>query len=177
MPRLILFRHGKSDWGDPALEDRERPLKRRGQRAARAMGRFLAATGQVPEQALASPARRARDTLTLAAEAGGWSCPVEVVEALYTFDGQDLFDFLQALDRPVESLLLTGHQPALGGLIERLSGAQVRFPTAAMACLDLAISDWRQAAPGCGELRWLLPPKLVMKAPQAVEKQRLSTTR
>ena len=177
MPRLILFRHGKSDWGDPALGDRQRPLKRRGVRAARAMGRFLATVGQVPEQAFTSPARRARDTLALAAEAGGWSCPVEVVEALYTFDGQDLFGFLQALDRPVESLLLTGHQPALGGLIERLSGAQVRFPTAAMACLELRVSRWREVEPGCGELRWLLPPKLVTKAPQAVDKQRLSTTR
>ncbi len=170
MPRLILFRHGKSDWGDPTLEDRQRPLKRRGERAARAMGCFLAAVGQVPEQAFTSPARRARDTLALAAEAGGWSCPVKVAEALYTFDGRDLFDFLQSLDRPVESLLLTGHQPALGGLIERLSGAQVRFPTAAMACLDLATTGWQELQPGCGELRWLLPPKLVMKVPQAVEK-------
>ena len=170
MPRLILFRHGKSDWGDPTLEDRQRPLKRRGERAARAMGRFLVAAGQVPEQAFTSPARRARDTLALAAEAGGWSCPMKVAEALYTFDGRDLFDFLRALDRPVESLLFTGHQPALGELIERLSGAQVRFPTAAMACLDLTIADWQELQPGCGELRWLLPPKLVMKVPQAVEK-------
>ena len=43
------------------------------------------------------------------------------------------------------------------------AGAMVRFPTAAMARVDLAIDSWKDAAPGCGQLRWLVPPKLLTK--------------
>ena len=38
MTRLILMRHAKSDWGDVALEDHERPLNKRGRRSATALG-------------------------------------------------------------------------------------------------------------------------------------------
>ena len=32
--RLILMRHAKSDWDDPLLDDRDRPLNGRGRRSA-----------------------------------------------------------------------------------------------------------------------------------------------
>ncbi|HMF03267.1 MAG TPA: phosphoglycerate mutase family protein, partial [Acidimicrobiia bacterium] len=77
MPALILFRHGKSDWdAADAGDDRARPLARRGRKAAERMGRFLARAGQVPDVAITSPALRAAETLRLAMEGGGWSCPV-----------------------------------------------------------------------------------------------------
>ena len=41
MKTLILLRHGKSDWKDDELVDHERPLAKRGRKAARAVGRFL----------------------------------------------------------------------------------------------------------------------------------------
>ncbi|MFO7771937.1 MAG: histidine phosphatase family protein, partial [Roseovarius gahaiensis] len=34
--RLILMRHAKSSWGDPAQPDHARPLNSRGQRSATA---------------------------------------------------------------------------------------------------------------------------------------------
>ena len=42
MKRLLVFRHGKSDWDADYGVDFERPLALRGQKAARTMGRFLA---------------------------------------------------------------------------------------------------------------------------------------
>lgn len=46
--RLILLRHAKSSWDDPSLEDHERPLNKRGRKAApdvaaqiRSLGAFL----------------------------------------------------------------------------------------------------------------------------------------
>jgi len=41
MKRLILMRHAKSDWGDPGLPDHDRPLNKRGRRAATALGHWL----------------------------------------------------------------------------------------------------------------------------------------
>ena len=158
---LLLFRHGKSDW-DTDAADLERPLKGKGKRAAKRMGRWLAEAGELPDLALSSPALRARDTLRRAHRAGDWECPVATRDALYVFDGEDLLTFLRGFDQPVRRLLLTGHQPALGELVALLAGGgRLRFPTAAMARIDLAIDDWAAVRAGCGELRWLVPPRVL----------------
>ncbi len=163
MRTLLLFRHGKSDW-DTGAVDLERPLKGKGKRAAKRMGRWLAGAGELPDLALSSPARRARDTLRRAHRAGDWDCPVEIRDALYVFDGEDLLTFLQGFDQPVRRLLITGHQPALGELAAILvGGGRLRLPTAALARIDLAIDGWAGARPGCGELRWLVPPRVLAR--------------
>ena len=77
MLSLILFRHAKSDW-DNNVKDHDRPLAQRGIRAAKTMGNFLAAINKVPELALTSSAKRARDTLDLAARQGNWSCSIVI---------------------------------------------------------------------------------------------------
>lgn len=60
--RLILTRHAKSSWDDPATPDIERPLNPRGQTAARELGDFLASRGLEPEEVLCSSALRTRET-------------------------------------------------------------------------------------------------------------------
>jgi phosphohistidine phosphatase len=61
-----------------------------------------------------------------------------------------------------ECLLLTGHEPTWSELAGRLIGkAVVRVPTAAMLRIDFEVGAWQQLAFGSGELRWLLPPKVV----------------
>ncbi|MFQ5426295.1 MAG: histidine phosphatase family protein, partial [Gaiellales bacterium] len=39
MRRLHLLRHAKSSWDQPSLDDHERPLNRRGRRAAASLRR------------------------------------------------------------------------------------------------------------------------------------------
>ena len=63
MRRLILFRHGKSDWDAPFGSDHERPLSKRGVKAAKTMGLVLARSDLVPDHAITSSAVRARTTL------------------------------------------------------------------------------------------------------------------
>jgi phosphohistidine phosphatase len=159
---LILFRHGKSDWASDYKDDRDRPLAQRGMRAARTMGTFLYATGQVPQLALSSPARRARDTLDLARRQGNWNCPVQVKNALYMATPEDVLALLKDLDGAPASLLVAGHEPTCSDLCAYLMGGTVniRFPTGTMACLDLRVSKWSQIGFGQAELRWLVPPKL-----------------
>ena len=75
MSELILLRHGKSDWG-AGTDDAGRPLNRRGQESARAMGRMITLIGRVPDLVLSSPAQRARSTADLASESGSWPSPI-----------------------------------------------------------------------------------------------------
>jgi phosphohistidine phosphatase len=39
--RLLLLRHAKSSWDDPALADHDRPLATRGRKAAQLIGTYL----------------------------------------------------------------------------------------------------------------------------------------
>ena len=162
MRTLILFRHGKSDWDAPYDTDHDRPLASRGRDAAQVMGRLLAQIDQVPELAVSSSAVRARDTLQLAARAGGWTSMIRIESALYATSADGVLRWMHALDRAPASLLLTGHEPTWSDLAGQLIGhANMRVPTGSMLRIDFTHDSWRAVDFGSGELRWLIPPKLV----------------
>lgn len=165
MPAVIFFRHGKSDWdaadGD---DDRARPLARRGRKAAVRMGRFLARAEQVPDAAITSPAVRAADTLRLAMESGGWRCPVRTAAALYGGGVAALLAEVQQEPATTEVLLVVGHEPTWSdALLALVGGGHVRFPTAALARVDLDVDRWEDVAPGTGVLAWLVVPRLLAR--------------
>jgi len=162
MPTLLLLRHGKSDWDAPSTADHERPLARRGIKAAKAVGRFLAATSEVPGEVFTSTAVRARKTVELAAEAGGWACPVRLVPELYGATPAAVLALVRAYDGPASTLLLAGHEPTWSELLTLLTGGgRCRFPTAAVAALHFEVETFGEVGPGGGELLWLLPPRLL----------------
>jgi histidinol phosphatase-like PHP family hydrolase len=68
MRRLLLLRHGKAD-RHSAGGDRERPLTRRGMEDSRRIGQFLRDEDVIPGLAVASNARRAKQTLERVLEA------------------------------------------------------------------------------------------------------------
>ena len=69
MKTVILLRHAKSSWTDPALADHDRPLNDRGRGAAPAMGEWLARRDLVPDLVVCSSAVRARETVERMASA------------------------------------------------------------------------------------------------------------
>lgn len=164
MRSLILFRHGKSDWDAPFANDHERPLSGRGREAARLMGRFLNHTHQVPDLAVSSSALRARDTMHLAARAGSWRSTLRIDSALYATSPAAMLRWLGTLDDATTTVLLTGHEPTWSDLASQLIGhAVVRMPTGSMLRVDFDRESWSVVERGGGELRWLLPPKLLSK--------------
>ncbi|MDH3285848.1 MAG: histidine phosphatase family protein [Acidobacteriota bacterium] len=165
MKTIILFRHGKSDWGADHAADRDRPLAARGRKAAATMGALLARLGQVPDRALTSPALRARETFRLAAEAGGWTCPIEIVPGLYDGSTVDVLERVRAEADSTSSLLLAGHEPTWSQLASELvGGGAVRFPTAALLRVDVDVETWSAVDAGRGVLVWFLLPRLVQAA-------------
>lgn len=143
-------------------QDFERPLKKRGEKAARMMGKFLSRIDVVPDLVLTSPAVRARTTTFLAAEAGSWQAPVQESKALYAGGPDHLLAVIHATDVQVNTLLLVGHEPTWSETVGALIGqAQLRFPTAAMACVEVDVDSWQDVAFGMGTLIWFVPPKLL----------------
>lgn len=160
--RLILFRHGKSDWAAPFERDHDRPVAPRGIKAAQQMGRLLAAAGQVPDRVITSSALRAKTTASLAAAAGGWGCPIAITDALYEATPAAVIQLLQQQPEDIASLMLVGHEPTWSQLTGVLTGGcQVVFPTAAMVRIDFELASWRDLPVAQGQLIWLLPPKLL----------------
>jgi len=161
---LLLLRHGKSDWASDRDGDHERPLAPRGVRAARLMGRYLAALGQLPDAVLSSSAVRARETVRLARDAGGWKVDTRTTDGLYAASPEEVLQHVRQCDDECERLLLAGHEPTWSMLAGQLVGdGRLRFPTAALARIDLAVGRWREVGPGTGTLHWLVTPKLLQK--------------
>lgn len=164
-PALLLLRHGKSDWEADYGGDADRPLKGRGRKAARLMGRLLSSTEQQPDFAITSTAYRATETLELAKRAGDWSCPTVANHALYLQSAPELIRTLSgSIPDSARLALAVGHEPTWSDLVELLTGASVTMPTAAACRIELDISTWAELRPGVGRLQWLLPPRLLLAA-------------
>ena len=170
MKLLTLLRHAKSDWGDPGLDDFDRPLNERGRRDAPAVGRFFERAGLTPDLMVSSPARRARQTCDLFAQEAGYKTRIRWEEAIYAASSETLLEVVRSLPDDAGHVLLVGHNPGFEDLAGALIGADgpgaysLRMPTAAAAHLVLAVDVWREAQGGCGQLQWLVMPKLLKAA-------------
>lgn len=174
MLTLLLLRHAKSSWDNPGLGDFDRPLAKRGKKAAPAIGKALAAMGQHPDLVLCSSAVRARATLDLVLPELGKPAPRIVYdEAIYMATPGTLLARLHAVgtefaDQPPRSVMLVGHNPGLEELAMMLSRGGVdddtdlmaeKFPTAAVAIFTFDTGSWKSIAPGAGRLEQFLTPR------------------
>jgi phosphohistidine phosphatase len=166
MKRVYLLRHAKSSWKDDSLADRDRPLAGRGRRAAEAVARHLEAEGIRPDLVLCSPARRTRETLERIEGAFGGRVETTLDEALYAASEPELLARLTALPEDVGSVMLIGHNPGLEELALALAsdGAELerlreKYPTAALATIDLPAKRWSTVRRGSGELVGYVQPK------------------
>lgn len=170
MKTILLLRHAKSDWSNPALADFDRPLAKRGLKDAPRMGQVLAYFNCIPDIILSSPAKRAKQTTELVAEACGFSRSLKLEDSFYGGGADDMLAALQQLPHTVNRPLLVGHNPAMEETVQLLlsgdtvdwdTGCAIRLPTAGLVCLEADIIDWADLEPGETVLRWFLIPKLV----------------
>ncbi|MFT4279727.1 SixA phosphatase family protein [Microbacterium sp.] len=143
MTTLVLVRHAKSDWGEPGLDDHERPLNDRGRRDAPVVAARLAKTGFRPGVLLSSTALRARTTAAAFADALGVA--VEERDDLYGASARTLL--ATATTSGHESVLIVAHDPGMTVLAESLSrGGIGHMPTCAVATFRWRADDWDVAS-------------------------------
>jgi len=166
--RLWLLRHAKSSWADDRLQDRERPLAKRGERAADRMAGYLAAERIRPQLVLCSSALRARQTLARVLPGLGDDLDVRIEPDLYTFDDRELLERTRRLPATVSSVMLIGHNPSIQQLAltlarsgPRLDELLAKFPTGALAEVELPADSWAEVTEARGELmRFVVPREL-----------------
>ncbi len=171
---LYIMRHAKSSWNDSNLPDFERPLARRGEKAAGRMAHWLARAVPLPELVLCSSATRAVQTYQPIAKLLSKSVEVHIEDELYGASGTELLMRLRALPDEVKSALLIGHNPGVQDLLielasdgdpARLDEVRAGFPTCALATLRVA-SRWAELGPATASVEGLVMPSALSDHPR-----------
>jgi phosphohistidine phosphatase len=150
MKRLILMRHAKSDWDHPGLEDHERPLNARGQKAAKALGDWMRTNSYLPDQALVSFAARTQETFARL----GLNIDAVVKERLYLASPDMMYDHL--LQATGDTVLMIAHNPGSAYFAEGLLREPPHhprfdaYPTCATLVADFDIMHWIELEPNTG---------------------------
>lgn len=168
MKRLSVLRHAKSDWDVPGLDDLNRPLNDRGWKAARRIGREMKHRAMHFDLVLASTAARVRETIDAIEEKFEFDAAVRFDPALYLADADTLLSVVQALPDELSAPLLIGHNPGLQRLLVELSHDDEhrlrsriagKYPTGALAIVELDVEHWTEATPGRGRIVELILPR------------------
>lgn len=164
--QLLLLRHAKSSWDDPSLADHDRPLSKRGRKAAAAMRAAIFSRSPLPDMALVSTARRTRETF---AALDPWPEPPKVTfqEALYHASPSAMLDFVREVGDSCRCVLLVGHNPGLMELATLLAGGDEGvlarrlasgFPTGALARFTVE-GPWSAFSAGSARLIDFVVPR------------------
>jgi phosphohistidine phosphatase len=170
--QIFLLRHAKSSWDDLSIPDHDRPLSKRGRKAAATMRQLFKSEKLSPDLIYVSSAQRTLQTLELLQP---WDRPpkVEVKKALYMASAPQIMELLREIPDTAHAVLLIGHNPGLQELAillldgddqatkdalgRRLADA---YPTGALAQFALDCS-WSRIGRGAGRLtRFVVPREL-----------------
>jgi phosphohistidine phosphatase len=163
MKTILIMRHAKSDWGEQYATDIERPLNPRGLRDALRMAAFLDTNDLLPQIIISSPARRAQMTATFISRHQNFIGELRLEQRAYLASDAMLLEIISELPDTAANAMLIGHNPSMEDLVQRLTGANVRMPTAAIARVRLSIDNWARITQTTGLLQWLIRPKLLRK--------------
>jgi len=171
MKYVWILRHGKAASKGPDHDDHSRPLTGRGRRQSAEVAAFLgdrmASGASTPDVVLSSSAARALETARAAHGALGAGVPLDIEQALYGADADDIVDRLRLVPDEVGAVMVVGHNPAFHELALLLvspddTGGRARleagFPTAALAVVAVDAPSWTGVVAGSGQLEELFVP-------------------
>jgi phosphohistidine phosphatase len=166
MKVLSILRHAKAERPEGYPNDFSRPLTTRGHKDAARMGAFLAGMEPAVDCILSSPAARAAQTAEHIAAELSYTKTVGWEASIYLASDDTLLELLRRAPEEAEHVVLIGHNPGLEELAAGLcSGASdnsvLTLVTASLAHFELDIARWSQIRWGAGQLRLLLPAKVL----------------
>jgi phosphohistidine phosphatase len=166
---ILLLRHAKSSPGAPGQPDHERPLNGRGKKAAELVAEHLLAEAPRPDLILCSTATRTRQTLApLLDRLKPAAPPIALEKSLYLASEDVLLKRLRALPATVATVLMIGHNDGMWQAAEALAGRgeeslleslREKFPTGALATLQIEIDSWSKLRAGAATLAAYACPK------------------
>jgi len=168
--RLVLIRHAKSSWDDDDLSDFDRPLNKRGQAGAVAIGNWLTARGICPDEVIHSIARRAVETWAGIRRRLSCTPDVRPEPGLYHASPRKMLEVLQGARG--ETVMMIGHNPGIAILAAILARETPghpdfgRYPTCATCLFAFDIPDWGDLEPRTGDLEDFVVPRELLQPGQ-----------
>jgi phosphohistidine phosphatase len=166
MKRLILTRHAKSSWDDPATPDHDRPLNERGRAAAAELGVWLASRGYVPGEVLCSDALRTRKTWSGVAPALPGTPILNLKPALYHAGPDVMLAVLR--HATTDCVMMIGHNPGIAEFAARLVAVAPlhdefsRYPTGATLVCDFVADTWAEVGfGGATAVDFVVPAEII----------------
>lgn len=159
---LYLIRHGISaERGPEYPDDSKRPLTSRGISALRKEAQALNELGVAFDLIITSPLARTRQTADTLAELLSARPSVTASDALAPAGTPAAVIQEVAKHAKKGRIALVGHEPNMGELAARLTGARapVRFKKGAICRIDFEVLPPK----GVGEIRWFLPPRVLRR--------------
>lgn len=152
MKTLILVRHAKSSWDAPGLSDFDRPLNERGKKDAPEMAARLKEKGLTVDQFVSSPAKRARKTARIFADAFGVKKEeIRLIDDLYLATREAFSNAVASLDDAADTVALFSHNPGITEYASSLSNVRIDdMPTCAMFGVQADCAQWN-AFDGAGK--------------------------
>jgi phosphohistidine phosphatase len=157
--RLIIMRHAKSSWTSGAPTDHQRPLNKRGRRAAPLVAARLRDLGWIPDLVIASDSERTRETWQRMQAELPRSIAQRFNRDFYHGGLAEIASACAGLSQDVSTVLVLGHNPGWEGAVAKLGGQWLRMTTANAALLESDAEDWAEAMEAGWVLVDILRPK------------------
>ena len=159
MRTLYLLRHAESSWKDLTQPDFDRPLKDRGRKAAKLIGKYLGAEKLNDPLVVCSPAMRTRETAEIVLKHAHLRVEVQFEERIYEASLHNLVHLVSELPDEKQIAILIGHNPGFEELLAYLTGEGRRMPTCALAKIKFDVESWKDIKEDHGTLDWFVTPK------------------
>lgn len=152
---ITLVRHAKSSWKDSSLDDKERPLKKRGKNDLKLLKPILKKHKVKPDHIFSSSAARTKQTAEIFADIYNLKDKrVSYHDELYHPDPRDIVDFIRHIDNKFRNITIIGHNPELTDAADFLwkDTFMEPVPTSACICLSFDIERWERLKVKTGDL-------------------------
>lgn len=161
MKQLILVRHAKSDWGNPDLDDADRPLNERGKRDAPVMAKRLLDKKINIDAFIASPAKRAAKTAKFFAEAFGKKKEdIVFKEKLYLAEPATFISVITTADNAFKTIAVFSHNYGITDFANQLTDVHIaNIPTCGVFAVKAACNSWADFADAKKEFLFFDYPK------------------
>jgi phosphohistidine phosphatase len=162
MKTFYVIRHAKSDWGDPTLDDFDRPLNKRGEADAPRMAKRLKEKEIHPELMLSSPAARAYATCKkIAAILRYPEDSIRTDKKLYHADWETILSVIQTLPDKFDIVMIFGHNPGLTDFVNEIGKRTDigNIPTCGVVAFQFKTDSWKTLSAGSGDILFYDYPK------------------
>jgi phosphohistidine phosphatase len=150
MKTLILVRHAKSSWKHN-VDDKERPLKNRGNTDAELVSIALKYRDLELDQIYSSPANRALSTCKIFINNLNIENDKIIIENnLYDFGGDQVISFIKELDQNYQNVMIFGHNHAFTSICNIFGDSFIdNLPTSGLVVIDFDVNSWADINKGC----------------------------